>query len=229
MTVRPHRCRVALLALTALMPAAAGCSKQAAPAEQRILAIDGIEIGFADVEPYVAFLDTFKPETGRKTKVLYVIFDYLLPLRIAQRAFPVERAEQRKRAEALIAVATNVYELERQAAQVEHQRRSTLTRTKAQLPVSMFLFDPLHLGAVSSPIEVPQGFYVVGGFELHDDAPLALDDHVEALQVGFVTHTAGSWHEFYEAEKRRIADRCTFVHPDYRDSLPDWIRPPKTP
>lgn len=225
MISRQHLRRIALAALAAT---AAACAEPAPPAEPRILVIDGIEIRFADVEPYAAFVDTFRPETGTKTKILHVIFDYLLPLRVAQRAFPKERAEQRARAVALTSVATNVAELEQHSALIEHKRRSNLNRTKAQLPVAMFLFDPLHVGGVSPPIEVPQGYYVVGAFDLHE-SPLVLDDHVDALQVGFVTHDAGSWHEFFEAEKRRLADRCTFVHPDYRDSLPDWIRPPKTP
>jgi hypothetical protein len=49
------------------------------------------------------------------------------------------------------------------------------------------------------------------------------------LQVGFVTHTAKDWGTWFAQEQQRIADTCTFVHPDYRDSLPDWIHPPKNP
>jgi hypothetical protein len=30
-------------------------------------------------------------------------------------------------------------------------------------------------------------------------------------------------------EQARVADKLTFVHPDFRFALPSWIHPPKQP
>ncbi|MEO6598171.1 MAG: hypothetical protein ABIP94_25790 [Planctomycetota bacterium] len=204
------------------------CGKSAPPAETRLLVVDGMEIELAEVMPYVEFLDSFLPELGRKTKIMRVLDDHVLPVHAARRAFAAERLEQLDRAEALSSVATNTAELEEKATLVKDQSRRGLTRLKALLPVAMFLFDPLKLGSVSPPIEVASGYFVVGCFDL-TTSPLAIGDHVDALQVGFVTHSAAEWFRWFESEKERIATKVTFVHPEYRDAMPQWLVLPKLP
>jgi hypothetical protein len=208
----------------------AACGEPAPAPEPRLLVVDGVGIALAEVEPYVEFLASFMPNAGRKTKVQTVLEQYLLPLRFAQRAFPAQRAEQLTHAAALCSVATNVVELEQHAAQIPaHLKKETnLRRTHAQLPVAIFLFDPMLQGSVSPPIEVPSGYFVAGCLEMHESA-LALDDYCKALQVGFVTHSAIEWRQWWETEQARIADKVTFVHPDYREALPTWLKPPKLP
>ena len=93
----------------------AACGGNAPAAETRLLVVDGIEVGITEVEPYLEFLGSFMPNAGRKTRVQLVLDQYLLPLRLAQRAFPKERAEQREHAEALCSVATNIEELKQRA------------------------------------------------------------------------------------------------------------------
>lgn len=215
----------ALLAVTVLLSACSGD----APAEERLLVLDGIEIRLAEVEPYVAFLDSFIPEGGRKTKIQRVLDEYLVPLRLAQRAFPAERRQLKERADALRSVATNVNELEQQSRLIKEKRRSNLTRMHAHLPVAMFAFDPLRVGAVSPPLEMPEGWYVVGAFDLRESPGMVLDDYIDALQVGFITHTTSQWHEWYDAAKVELADKASFVHPDYVNAMPPWIRPKKQP
>ena len=217
-----------LAALTAAALALAGCNRTPPPAEHRLLVLDGIEITLAEAEPYVAFLDSFMPEFGRKTKLRRVVEEHLLPLAVARREFGPQRKEQLELAKQLCSVATNAHELEQQTQQFKDKRRSNMTRLQAKLPVSMFLFDQLQMGAASAPIELPQGYFVVATFDLTRSA-MALDDFVDALQIGFVTHTAGEWYEWYEAQKPRLAGKATFVHPDYRDAIPDWIQLPKQP
>ena len=223
-----HRTPFVAVATLAVALLAGSCSEPKQPPEERILVIDGIEIRRDEVAPFLAFIESFRPDIGHKTAVMMVVREHLLPLRIAQRAFAAERQQLRERANALVEVASNVYELEQQTAALQHKRRSNLTRLKARLPVSMFLFDEMARGSVSPPIEVPQGWIVTGCFELYP-SQIAMDDYADTLQVGFVTHTAKEWATWYEAEKARIADQCTFVHPDYRDSLPAWIRAPRNP
>ncbi|HEB52072.1 MAG TPA: hypothetical protein ENI87_02330 [bacterium] len=203
-----------------------GCAREEPAVERRLLVIDGIEITFDELKPYVDFIDTFEPETGTKTKHVWVMRDYLLPLKVARRTFAKEREEQRKLAEGLRSVADNVAELERQAELIKHKARRDITRKSAFLPVAMWAFDPLNTLAVSPPLELPAGWFVVGVYDFHE-SPMVTTDYVDALQVGFVTHTSKEWRAFWEAEKQRIGDKVTFVHPDYRDDLPKWMTPPQ--
>lgn len=215
------------VALAAVLAACGG--EPAASAETRLLVLDGIEITLADVAPYVTFYDGYLPEGGRKSKVLRALEDQVLPLRLAQRAFAPQRAAQRQLAEAICSVATNAIELEQQSQQVRDKRRANLTRGTALLPVGMWAFDPTRVGAVSPPLELPHGWFVVGLFDLKESTGLVLDDYVDALQVGFVTHTRIDFDAWYREQQVLLADKATFVHPDYEHALPSWLRPPKRP
>lgn len=214
----------ACAALAAVL-ACAGCDAEPPPAEERLLVVDGIAITLAEVEPYVAFLDSIVPEAGRKTKLYRVLDEHVLPLRLAQRAFPEERQLQLQRARGLSEVATNVHELDQQSAQISDRMHRDLTRMQAKLPVAMFLFDTAQLGAASPPIELANGYVVAGAFDLHE-SPRKVEDYVEALLVGFATHENDAWNEWLLAERQRVADRVTFVHPDYREAIPSWLRLP---
>ena len=215
------------VALAAVLAACGG--EPAASAETRLLVLDGIEITLADVAPYVTFYDGYLPEGGRKSKVRRALEDQVLPLRLAQRAFAPQRAAQRQLAEAICSVATNAIELEQQSQQVRDKRRANLTRGTALLPVGMWAFDPTRVGAVSPPLELPHGWFVVGLFDLKESTGLVLDDYVDALQVGFVTHTRIEFDAWYREQQVLLADKATFVHPDYEHALPSWLRPPKRP
>ena len=213
----PHRLPLSVALLAAL---AAGCSDKTPP-ETRLLVLDGIEVRLDEVEPYVRFLDESVPEGGRKTKVQRVLEEQILPLKLAQRAFPAER-------KLLRSVSTNAYELEQNAAAIKDKRRAKFPRLHAKLPVAMFLFQLENLGSVSATIELPEGFAVVGSFDAKQHQ-LALEDSVDALEVAFFTHLGKEWREWLQAEQARVADKLTFVHPDYRFALPSWIHPPKQP
>ncbi len=205
-----------------------GCSdtNTSTKTDQRLLVIDGIEITFADLQLYVDFLTESRPEAGTKTKYLWAMRDHVLPLKVAQREFPKERAEQRKLADALRSVSTNIYELEQQAKLITNKTRSNLSRQSAMLPVSMWLFDELNTNAVSPPIELAQGYFVVSSFTLNK-SPLVMADFVDALQVGFITHNSKEWREWWENQKLTLGKKVTFVHPDYRDDIPPWMELPK--
>jgi hypothetical protein len=56
-----------------------------------------------------------------------------------------------------------------------------------------------------------------------------MDDIVSSLRVGFVTHTAKQWYDYYEEQKRLLATKATFVHPDWVTAMPEWIQPPRQP
>ncbi len=193
-------------------------------ATDRILSIDGLDITFGEVEPYVKFLDSFVPKYATRVKYRRVLDSMTIPLRLAQRAFPAERAKMHERAVHLRSVATNAFEIEKQGAQ-QVIKRKDLTRTSVELPVAMFLFDQMLTGSASEPIEVPRGWIVAGAYEIKE-AALVLDDIVDAVQVGFLTHTPGDWATWLDLEKQRIATKVTYVHPDYREALPEWVKLP---
>lgn len=198
------------------------------PPETRLLVLDGIEIKVADVEPYVAFMDSYAPDLGRKTKMMQVLERYLIPMHLARRHFGPQRAEKLEQAKAMCAVATNVSELEAKSALINEKVNRDEARTTLSPPEAMFLFDPLLTGAVSQPIEVPQGWYVVAAFEVQP-ASLMLSDTVRSVRVGFITHTAKQWYEWYEAQKPLLQAKATFIHPDWVTAIPQWIQPPKQP
>lgn len=218
---------LAPLAMLATLVALTGCGKDEPPPEKRLVVIDGIEITFDDLQPYYDMLEKYRPELGVKSKYVWAMREHVLPLRVAQRAFPKERAVQLQRAEALCSVAGNITELEEQSKLIEHKRRSNLTRANAKLPVALFLFeDKYQTNAVSPPIELPAGYFVVGGYEYHE-SQLRAADYVDTLQVGFITHTSKQWLLYWEETKKTLGDKVTFVHPDYRDDMPPWMKIPK--
>lgn len=200
----------------------AGCGgDRKVPDRDLLLTIDGLEIRLAEVEPHVKFLDSIAPEWATRVKYRRALDEFVIPLRLAQRAFPNERAKLLERARHLRSVATNAIELEQQGAQ-QVMKRQNLTRRSVEIPVAMFLFDPLTTGGTSDPIEVPRGWIVASAYEIKE-AALVLDDVADAVQVGFLTHSPGDWVTWLEQEQRRLADKVTYVHPDFREHLPEWI------
>ena len=218
-----NRCAAALCCALAL--AACGKGSQAQPADDpRLIEVDGITITFEELQPYYDWLTEVRPGLGVRTKYSWAMQEHVLPLKLAQREFPQQRAQKRALAEGLSSVATNIAELEEHSRLIEDKRRSNLTRQSAMLPVAMFLFDDLTLNAVSPPIELPHGFFLASAYERYE-SPLVLADYVDALQVGFITHTAVEWQNYWTEKRKEIGAKVTFVHPDYRDDMPEWLQP----
>lgn len=214
------------LALSALL--AVGCAPEQRSSERgdpRLIEVDGISITFEELQPYFDWLTRYRPELGVRTKYVWAMREHVLPLKLAEREFAAQRAEQRALADGLCSVATNINELEQRTQLVSDKSRSNLTRQSAMLPVAMFLFDELTLNAVSQPISLPHGYFVVSAYERHE-SPLVMADYVDALQVGFITHTALEWQLYWTQKRAEIGAQVTFLHPDYRDDMPDWIQPP---
>jgi hypothetical protein len=242
-TPTPTRMRPQTLMLlstaAATVLAAAACSRCSAPAAPHdppapaepkpgdpLLQVDGITITFGDVLPMVEFFDTLSREGSRRTKMQRVIEEYTLPLLFARREFQEERKKELAQATGLRAVAGNVLELEEKSTAFRRKRERVRPR-EVEIPIARFLFDKLHQGAVSDPIELPQGYTVVGSFELVE-AQLLFDDQCDALQVTFYTpqlHDDQSYHLWLRALQKRLDKKVTWYHPDYRDAVPSWLLP----
>lgn len=219
---------VALCLLTVL----AGCRKQVAlPPEpapgDRLLTVDGIDVTFGELQPYSDFLGRYWADSGRRARIGKIVDDLILPLRLAQRALARERQQLLERARALSAVAGNAIELEQHGKALGV--RKNVTPGRVDIPTAMFLFDEARIGSVSPPIEVPQGFLVCAAFQV-DHAAVAVDDIADAFIVGFTTaRDQVSWIEWLGEQQRAITDKVTYVHSDYRDVLPHWLKAPTTP
>ena len=222
--------------------AAAACSRCSAPAAPHdppapaepkpgdpLLKVDGITITFGDVLPLVEYFDTLSREGSRRTKMQRVIEEYALPLQFARREFLQEREKELAEAKGLRAVCGNVLELEEKSSAFRPTRKRVKPRD-VEIPIARFLFDKLHQGAVSDPIELPQGYTVVGSFELVE-AQLLFDDLCDSLQVTFYTpqlHDTQAyehWLAALQARLMRLDKKATWYHPDYRDAVPSWLLP----
>ncbi len=189
-----------------------------------LLVVDGVSIRWSDVAPQVAWLDTLAPEYSLRKKIQKVLSDHTIWVQFARRDFPEQRRQQFELAQTLRAACGNVEEL-RKNAEGRPMHQSRLSVGNVGLPVAAFLFDPSRVGAVSDPIEVPAGYLLVGCLDL-TRTQVPMEDTCECVQVGFVTHNAPQWREWESATQSRIADRVTFVHPDYRLAMPPWLNLP---
>lgn len=226
----PHLLSACLL--LAALPGCGGCSKDPTPIAQtpsqppaptdRLLVVDGITITFADVQPFVDYLDSIYADHSRRTKIRRILDEYVVPMLLARRAFPEQRREQLERAKGLRAVADNVVELQTRAA-VFQPARKNWGRRDVELPVSQFLFDPARTGSVSDPIEVPHGYKLVGALDLAEAAVVG-DDLVDGIIVPFVTHDVPAFARWYDEQKAKLV--ATWIHPDYRDAAPEWLKLP---
>ena len=125
-----------------------------------VLRLDGMEFTFAEVDEWADFLRIAYPMAGRKTIVQAVLEQHVIPLRLAERAFPEERAQLLREATEASGVLTNVYELEQaqQGGNLEVQERRKYTRLQPAIPVAAHLFNRMNEGSVSKPLAVPRGF-----------------------------------------------------------------------
>ncbi len=220
------------LLLCGLLPGCGGDSPTEAPAgeprdQDRLLTIDGIDVTFGDVRPWVAFLDGYYAVHSTRSKMRSALDRHVLPLLLARRDFPAERAAQLEKARALRSVAGNAVELDQKGRLLAAPRKA-VNPALVELPVARFAFDETLLGSVSEPLELPQGWLLVATLDLQH-AAVAGDDIAELLQVPFYTHERDDHLAWLDQTRKAMADKVTWIHPDYRDVLPDWLRPPPPP
>lgn len=206
-------------------PPAAGPEATSRPAPgDTLLVVDGVTITFADVAEAVADYDRRYPEYNERIKIQKALTQDVLPLVFARREFAAERAHQLGLARTFRGGCGNVEELANNVGDRPH-RRATLVAGDFEQPVARFLFEPTNVGAVSEPLEVPQGFIVAGAFDLVQEREV-IKDRCDALQVMFPTHSAAAFGEWLQALRTRLGPRVTYVHKDYRLAMPPWLKVP---
>lgn len=226
--------RVVLLAL--LPGGLAACGEDApkgpsAPAPDVILEIDGLRVTRAELEDWHPYLDALDPRLGKGFRNRQILEQHLMPMKFAQRLYAVHRAELRTRAEALVKVAPTLAELVEVSKKAEEPRERgyspTNPSTRADLPIALAraAFDRKKLGQVQGPIETPQGFAIVATRKI-DPGVTAFEDRADPWLVLFNTHMSREFDEWWRKQREsiRASVRATYVHPDFKDSLPDWIQ-----
>ncbi len=214
-----------LICLAALTQA--GCAPDGEPAHPAGLAleIDGLQITIDELNSYDQYFRELDPTMGRNYRTSELLDQFLLPMRLAQRAFPEERAKARVEAAALAEVVGNggYQELVRLGAVLGgFKPDKPFSRNQLPLALTRFAFDEDNVFKASPPIEVPQGFCLIASYRLHQGIT-TVEDQVEAYLVTFYTHDGSVFSTWYETEKHRIRNRVTYVHPDYRGALPAWV------
>ena len=218
------------LALASFALTACGCDQTATPAPRSgvVLEIDGIEVRDAELKPLLDYIEASGERTGRNFAMQIVLERHVLPLRVAQRAFAAQRAELKVRADAFLRSVID-------SGGADPQLRSKgqllggetspglLSRTGMDLAQAAYCFVADNLGVVSPVIELPRGYCVVS-FSDHKPGVERSGDLVNAYQVPFYTHTRLQFEDWWAAQKKALADKLTYLHPDYADALPPWIK-----
>lgn len=179
----------------------------------------------SEIEALLPYFDTVDRRIGRSTRIRNLLANHLLPRAAARVAFGEQRAEQRRRAEALAAVVGNGgYPALRAQGRHSGREYADATRESFPLQVAAWLFDPANLGRVSPVIETPQGFTLASAFDLvRGETPH--QDRVEAFQATFYTHSPADFSTWWDLQRRQLAGAIRYLHPDYRDALPAWLTP----
>lgn len=208
-----------------LILCACGPEDQPSPPPGVVLEVDGLEITAEELAQFDDYFESLDPTMGRNYRTREFLDQFVLPLRLAQRAFPEDRAEKRQRATVLAeAIGNGGYSalVERGEVYGGYKPDHPYSRNDLPLPVARFVFDENHLFQVSPPIEVAQGFALIATYRLMQGIS-TVQDRAEVYFVPFYTLDSSQFATWYEVQKDRIRNRVTYVHPDYRQALPSWF------
>ena len=105
--------------------------------------------------------------------------------------------------------------------------RGEITAGRYELPLAIarHAFSEDKIGVVSPVIETPQGFCLISVYRVERGAS-RINDVVELFQAPFYTAEAEEFGAWLKARQAEVADRVTYVHPDYRDAMPPWLSLP---
>lgn len=211
-------------ALGALLPSCS--SEQASPPPGVILEIDGLRVTAEDIADFEDYFRELDPIMGRAYRTRELLDQTVLPLLLARRAFAEQRASEKRKAETLREMIGDggYYELSgRGEPYGGFQPELPFGRNSLPRAVARYAFDDHHLFDVSPPIEVSQGFCLIATRRILRGTT-TVEDQVEAYVVPFYTHAGQEFADWYEREKERVGHLVTYVHPDYREVLPPWVK-----
>lgn len=207
-----------------------GCEEAPAPAPRPgvLLELDGIVIEESELQPLLGYVNGMGERVGKSFAAQIVLERHLLPTRVAQRAFAAERAVLRERAEAMRRSVMSSGGADPQlrakgAIMGGESSGGLIARSGMELAQAAWCFEPDNLGIVSPVVEVPRGYCLLSVAD-HRPGIERSGDLVDAYQVPFYTHGKSEFDDWWADRKRELAGKLTYVHPDYVDALPPWLK-----
>jgi hypothetical protein len=193
-----------------------------------VLDLDGLEVHEAELQPLLAYLDTTGERLGHSYKVQAILDRHSIPLKLAQRAFGVQRQPLAAQAEtlrrAVLAAGGADPQLREKAAKIRGAEATGLTnRSVMDLAQAAWCFNPDNLGLVSPVIELPHGYCLLS-FADHRPGLQRSQDEVDVFLVPFFTHDVKAFDRWYAEQQKSLVNSLRYCHPDYVDALPTWLR-----
>ena len=211
------------------LAALGACTEQPEPSDSfpadLVLELDGLQFWQHELTPLIEYLQSIDKRRGSMSAAVGVLDSHLIPLKLVRRAWAAERAAARARCDALAnAVGNGGYPaLVKFGRQVAGEPTTVLLRrSELPLPIAQWAFDADNLGLVSPPIETAAGFSLVSTYRI-EEGITRTEDRAEVYEVRFETHEPRELLEWLTRTRTDLAHQATFVHPDYRGSLPSWL------
>lgn len=193
-----------------------------------VLRAPGLEIKRSEIAALEGYVKKLDPTIGEMTRKRAILDNYLLPLKLARRDFPKERAQQRQRAEALARVLGKAASYDDLAAQSRLYPGAALeegvVRQAMSLPEARWAFADENVGRTSPILETPRGYSILATLEKRA-GPTMHYDSVDVWVTPFHTHAnRRSYLDWLVRAKASLSGHLTFIHDDYKEALPYWLR-----
>lgn len=193
-----------------------------------VLELDGVVVHEAELEPLLGYVRASGDRAGKAFAAQVVLNRHVLPMRFSQRAFAGERAALRDKAEAMLRSVVSSGGADPQlrakgAIMGGEDSPGLIGRNGMELAQGAWCFDADNLGLVSPVLEVPRGFCLMSVSD-HRPGIERSGDLVNAYQVPFYTHGKNEFDAWWAEQQRSLADKLSYVHRDYADALPTWLK-----
>lgn len=193
-----------------------------------ILRASNLEIRRSEIAGFEAYLQRLDPTMGEMTRKRAILDNYLLPLKLARRDFPEGRSQQRRRAEALVKVLGTAAGYDDLATQSKLFPGAGLEEGVARGAMSLaearWAFADENIGRASPILETPRGYSILATRD-KQAGPTMLYDRVDVWVTPFHTHaTHRAYLDWLVRAKASLSGHVTFIHPDYKEALPYWLR-----
>jgi hypothetical protein len=219
---------LALSGSTLLLTCGGGEPAPPADKDPVVLRAAGLEVKRSEIAALEGYVQRLDPTIGEMTRKRAILDHYLLPLKLARRDFPKERAQQRQRAEALARALGDAAGYDDLATQSKLYPGAGLeqhvARRAMSLPEARWAFADENVGRASPILETPRGYSILATLEKRA-GPTMHYDSIDVWVTPFHTHAnRRSYLDWLVRAKASLSGHLTFIHDDYKEALPYWLR-----
>lgn len=220
----PRNSTPGLLATLVLLPACEPAQPTpSAPPSQFALEIDGgIGITREEITAFDAYFERLDRNLGHTHRRRVLFERHLLPLALARAGFPDLRSAAQESAADLASVAGNALELRRLGEVAGGHEVGPENRVQLPLPLTRWAVDESMIGAVSPPLELPDGVWVATLLDI-DRGLTPAADVLTLYVVEFRAHSADSFTDWVAAQQARLTGKLLHCDPDLVNALPPWL------